>query len=316
MSDQYKVTLNVSLFNFEGAICLPTLWKGENLHPMIQKVQEGSMNKNQKILSCVGVILKLKDGTIATLNIYAARIIVRAKKSKELIGCISDTLNSINVNHAINKKERELVITLYTLGNYNKVSDVEHELKTTLLEEFDVQLKEIQYDMPHVHVTGTRSKEHLNEIGEVIPEMFNDTKIAPNLKLNYCSNIMSNFSYVLANRIATYDLAILITEVPGFEDAFCIYDNVRNPNCVVIYLPLNANNLPSDIDSSLFWRDNIEASYTVKKTGQVTQSCPSIDVGIYAYEMFQRAIKILGDRIVRFSPRYSLEKNRKQRLVK
>lgn len=305
MSGKYKITLNVSIFNFEGAICLPTLWEMGRVHPMIEEIQEGSMNKNQKILSSVGMKLKLNDGTVATLNIYAARIIVRAKKSKELIEPISEILESINVNHAINKKERELVITLYTLGKYEKVSEVEKELREFLSEKFSTQLKEIQYDMPHIHTTGTRSIAHLNEIGEIVPRLFQGTPIAPTLKLNYCSNIMSNFSYVLGKRIATYDLAVLITQVPGFENAFAIYDNVRNPNCVVIYLPLHEENTPKNIDLSLFWRDNIEASYTVKKTGQVTQSCPSIEIGVFAYDLFQNAIKILGNKIDRVMPKPS-----------
>lgn len=295
--ENYRNTLNVSIINYNGEISLPKINALKQLKEIV-KISSSKMNRNSKIVSCVVIKMKLKDSTTVALKLYAPRITIITKKIDEVMEIVKEKLNDLDVKYEMNKKDRQSVITFSSFGNFESIVDIEDQLTKHLIPKYQTEISSIQYDMARLHITGTKSKEQIGEISEFIKLAAIEYKLSNRLHIESVYYIMSNCSYNIGKKINIWALTNLITTAPQFSNCFCIYDNIKNAHLVTIILPLN--DLPEEYTASL-WRNNLEASFTVKKTGEVTQSSPSIDCGLIAHKMFCNAIDFLGDAVERKS---------------
>lgn len=289
-----KNTLIVAMVTYDGVINLNLIKENVKDNPSVLMVGQSTMNKNDKILSCVLLKLALSDGSAATIHLYAPRIRIVAKRNiPDIVEDIKKLLGP-DIKYVINQKKVEIMITLYSFGGLGDVFDIERYLLDSLVETYD-GIKSSESYMTRVHVKGTRSDSHLKEISSLIENMFDNSKYSSHFKVNNSYYCLVNSGYSLNKNIAIYELALHIKQAPGFQNAFCIYDNIQNSHMVIIILPLELSE--EEIDK--LWRKDIETTYTIRNTGIVTQSCPSIELGNISHRLLINAIEYLGKLVIR-----------------
>ena len=178
-----------------------------------------------------------------------------------------------------------------TLGDAPNINNVE-EIIMYALKSNNINTDRMiaNFNSMKLHITGLRYNNQIEITTDKFLEKFSNIEgITSKLEMKSVGYIMSNLSYFLDSPIAIWEFISQINTVPGFENAICIYENLKIAYLAIIIVPLNV----SDSIRKTLWRYNVEVSYTIKNTGNVTQSCPSDECGVIAYNMMMRAYNIL-----------------------
>lgn len=261
----------------------------------IEKLSEANTLSNDKLsiiitaklgnaMNCVG--MKVHDITHdvnATLKLYPYKIHIKLDNVKTQEESIRSILDQ-HIRYRLTRYKDKLTINI-----------LEHT-KLNIFEFISHLSSDIECKSAKIHATGLKSPESLDYIlDNLIPLLKEHKIIEEDTVIQDLYYIMSNCKYNLGFKVALWPLVSQINMISGFEDAFCIYDNLRNAHETIIILPME--NHP-EITKKI-WRTNIEVSFSIKNKGSVNQSSPSSETGRIAYYMLKRAIKQLGTSIIR-----------------
>ena len=294
----YINTTHVSIAFFNEAINMPHLLNYEV--PDSIKIRKSKMNRSDANNYCISIDLPIKKDIVATLTVYAAKIVIKGIRPLELVEKMIQTkLDELKIKYKY-KMTNFLDVTLYTLGSLSSIDELKPIIIESLNKESLIAKKSsILFKKASVHATGLKNEEHSRLVVKKFISMFTTKKIAPCLTVPRIYSIMSNSKYSFDFYINIWELASRISTAPGFDRgrSFCIYNNIISAHQVIIVLRENST---ADERASI-WRhnNNIETTYTVKNTGAVHQSAPSQEIGLKAFNSFILAIKFLGDSIKR-----------------
>lgn len=310
MATDYVCTTNVSIIRYNETICLPALLayrtqvseeETENQRQELV-IEKSKMNRSTEHNYCIGIKFPLKNGVIATLKVYAAKIEIKGLRPLELVkSIVASRLNRLGATYNI-KADKYLDITLFTLGTATGIEELRYRITKALDREtlFTARgKKQLIFKGAFVHATGIKNPKYFRLVCDKFIEMFGVKSIAPRLTLNRICSVMSNSKYSLGYPLNIWEITRLIGTTPGPfgipQRSFCIYNNIQYAHMVIIVLKLEV----SDEERENIWRENIETTFTVKNTGAITQSSPSHLLGLRCFEFFIQAIKFLGDSIKR-----------------
>lgn len=243
-------------------------------------------------MNCLsGRIIDKINNTQIALKIYPAKVRYNISNSKDVeykyeeIKTIFKQNNIIFYSDLYKKKITINILLAPTMQDYNSALYATTQLLTKK-DKFDKELCKI-------HGTGFKYPNIWeNTIKNFIYILINQNLTHTSNKIEDFYYIMSNCIYKVGFNISLWDLVSNINKISDFEDCFVIYDNLRDSHEAIITLPLRTLNVKSKL-----WRNNIEASFIVRTTGSITQSCPSDEMGQIAYYMFKKMIETLGDKI-------------------
>lgn len=299
--EKYTSTTNVSLIFFQETISLPNLLKHEHDENMV--IEKSRMNRSTDHNYCISMKLPLsvnEEDMVATLKVYAAKIeIRRVKPLQTLKEVVSKRLDKFGVSYSIKIVESPAYvdITLWSLGCAENLQDIEEKLRS------DIGNSNLICNSPKfifkgafIHITGMRDEKYFKNVLAKFMSEFHNTLIAPCLTPSGTYSIMSNSQYNLGYKLNIFEVASLIRTAPGFENCFCLYNNLTSAaHYVVVYLRVNV----SDKEKEHIRRKNLETSFTIKNTGAISQSNPTQVIGMRSLQLFLRAMEYLGDRVKR-----------------
>ena len=242
------------------------------------------INDKKNTMNCIGAKISYKLSNIrATLKLYPSKIKINLlKEAEEKYSKIKEILDEHNILYDIHIHKKKITVNLLKIDDIYDINNSIYYIKNILGE------KESYTKEPcKIHVTGIKNpKEWDNILEELLPLLVqNDITISSNY-VEDIYYIMSNCIYNLGHKITLWNLVLNINKQPGFETAFCLYDNLRHSHDTNIIVPLEGYDIKSKM-----WSTHIEASFTIRTTGTVTQSCPSDELGRIMYYKFREAIQ-------------------------
>jgi hypothetical protein len=297
--EDFANTNNVSIIHCDGCISLPDLIdiNLDDYPKIVIQPIPGKMSKNDKLISSVSFSMKLNKNDTVSLTIYGCKVTIKLKlyEDEKITEKIKRKLNKWNVKYQIMNDRKKIDIIFSNFGNTRTLENITEKLKFYTSKYWDYCVGNIDHKITKIHITGARTETQITRTIKMFENMFKDTNVCSKLLITNFYHSMSNCSYKIGKYINLWKFTQEITTVPGFEKAFCIYNNVTDAHTMMIVLPLN---IPQNIMDKLR-RKNIEATFKVTNSGCITQSSPSAECGKIAYELFCNAIKELGPGIFR-----------------
>ncbi len=236
-------------------------------------------------MNCVGLkAYDISHDIYVTLKIYPIKIRMLAKQLNQVENIVKNIRSILdnnidNILYDIHIHGKKITINLCSMPS----PFIYHMLDVYS----DSNMTDIEYKPCKIHATGLKSPESWDYILSKLLPLFKENMLTDDdTKIDEVYYIMSNCKYNIGFKIALWELVSNIHTIEGFENAICLYDNLRKAHEAIIILPLKDN--PNIL--SKMWRNNIEASFNIRNTGSVRQSCPSDETGKIAYDMFKDAI--------------------------
>ena len=296
-----KNTLAVGIVIFKGSVDIRDILAHHPQHLHLGTIDEGRMNKNTAVLSCLFVPFKPLDGDTSRKDIastlYAARIdvsLVKYKENKERAMLIANkVLEAWGVEFAANEKpdSKYFTLTLYKFGRAVNITELSDAISHALDNAGNIG-GTVEPDFVKVHFTGCRSETELHSYSNVFTSIFAPRSVG--LASIDVYIIMQNLSYNIGRNLVMSQFVQNLTTAPSLSDCAVLYDNSAKPSQVIIMWPVSANTVADD-PSVRAWRTNYDVYVTIKHNGKVDQSSFATSYGVRLQNKLGQALMTMTE---------------------